>query len=308
MSSVLITGANGFIGRHCLPTLLARNYTVHAVTSKDSCRSNLPDVQWHKANLLEAGTATALVERLRPDRLLHLAWYAEPGKFWDAQENLHWVRASLELFSAVAENKGSRIVSAGSCAEYAPNSGECTEDETPTIPTTSYGTCKHALGRVLDSFSRQAGLSSAWGRIFFLYGPYEHPSRLVAYVIRSLLRNEPALCSEGTQVLDFLHVEDAAAAFVALLESEAQGPVNIACGRPVMLKDLLAEIGSQMGRLELIRFGARVGRPDASRLWANTKRLNEETNWKPHYDLADGIRQTIEWTRNVAEIPAFPKG
>jgi nucleoside-diphosphate-sugar epimerase len=302
MSSVLVTGASGFIGRHCVPILAEKGYTVHALTSGTSSGSAVPGVCWHRANLLEPGTAASMVQRLRPDYLLHLAWYAEPGKFWEARENLDWVRASLELTAAFAANKGKRMAAAGSCAEYAANSGECVEKETPAIPATLYGTCKHAFGQMLGAFSRPAGFSSAWGRIFFLYGPHEHPSRLVAYVIRSLLRDEPALCSDGTQTLDFLHVEDAASAFVALLESEAQGPVNIASGRPVLLKDLLREIGTQTGRPELIRFGARPASSQVARLWANAKRLTGETGWKPRYDLADGIRQTIEWTRDAAEM------
>src|SRR6202790_4494362 len=107
------------------------------------------------------------------------------------------------------------------------------ENSTPLLPTTLYGTSKHALERMLHSSSQQMGFSSAWGRIFFLYGPHEEPSRLVAYVVQSLLRAEPALCSDGNQVLDFVHVEDVASAFVALLESKVEGPVNIASGRAV---------------------------------------------------------------------------
>jgi UDP-glucuronate decarboxylase len=168
-----------------------------------------------------------------------------------------------------------------------------------------YGTCKHSFGRILDSFSRRTDLSSAWGRIFFLYGPYEHPSRLIAYVVQSLLRAEPALCSDGNQVLDFMHVEDTASAFVALLENEIQGPVNIASGRPVVVRDLLQEIGMQIGRPELIRLGARKSSSEVSCIWANVERLTKEMDWKPHYDLTSGIQQIIEWWRNSAGLREY---
>jgi nucleoside-diphosphate-sugar epimerase len=224
-----------------------------------------------------------------------------PGKFWEARENVDWVRASLELLCAFADSGGKRIVAAGSCAEYDSAAGECLENLTPLLPRTLYGTSKFAFERLLLSSGEQTGLSSASGRIFFLYGPNEHRSRLVAYAIRSLLKGEPALCSEGKQILDFMHVEDAASAFVALLESDLQGPVNIGSGNPVSLRVVLEEIGRQLGRLDLIRFGANAGVRDTARLWANVGRLDTELGWLPRYTLAGGITQTIEWWRNAAE-------
>ena len=300
MKRILVTGASGFIGRQCVPLLVSKDYEVHALSRRRPAEKALPNVSWHKVDLLRPGRAAEFIGRVRPDCVLHLAWYAEPGKFWEARENLDWVRASLELLCAFADNGGKRIVAAGTCAEYDCSAGECVENATPLIPTTLYGTSKHALERMLHSSSRQTGLSSAWGRIFFLYGPHEHPSRLVAYVVRSLLQGEPALCSEGGQILDFLYVEDAASAFIALLESEAQGPVNVGSGRPVAVRDVLQEIGRQLGRLDLIRFGARAGSSETDRFWANTQRLVKETGWAPRHTMASGIEETIEWWRNAS--------
>jgi len=304
MSPILVTGASGWIGRHCVRLLASKGHSVHAVSRRLPAELAPSGVSWHQVDLLSPGRVAELVRHVRPDRVLHLAWYAEPGKFWEAQENLHWVRASLELLSAFAENGGRRIVSAGSCAEYECNAGECVENVTPLVPNTLYGTSKHALERILDAFGPRASLSNAWGRVFFLYGPNEHPSRLVAYVVQSLLSGEPALCSEGAQILDFLHVEDAASAFVALLESDVQGPVNLGSGKPVVVRDLLQEIGRQTGRPELIRLGARNSNSAIERLWANTQRLEKEVGSLPRLTLADGIKQTIEWWRRRLPVPA----
>lgn len=297
MKKVLVTGATGFIGWHCLPLLIARGYQVHALCRRQPEIGSVPGVSWHILNLLCPGSAAKIVDEVRPDYILHLAWYAVPGKFWASLENLEWVAASLELLSAFADKTGQRVVLAGSCAEYGWTAGECVEDATPLLPNTLYGSCKHALERILHSWSRQTGVNSAWGRIFCLYGPHEHPSRLVAHVVRSLLQGQPALCSGGTQIRDFLHVQDVASAFVALLESEVQGPVNVGSSQPVAVRDVVREIGQQLGRLELIHFGARDSRSETPRLWANTQRLVEEVGWTPHYDLTRGIEQTIQWWR-----------
>ena len=242
---VLVTGATGFIGRNCLPLLVAENYEVHAVSRREFSGLDQPGVTWHQTNLLRPGRAIELIGQIQPEWLLHLAWYTAPGKFWEARQNIDWARASLELLTAFSDNKGERIVCAGTCAEYAA-AGECYENRTPLLPTTLYGTCKHAFQTVLHSSSQQTGLSSAWGRIFFLYGPHEDPSRVVPYVVNSLLQGKPALCTQGTQILDILHVQDAASALVSLLRSGIQGPVNIGSGDPLPLRVVLHEIGQQL--------------------------------------------------------------
>ena len=193
-------------------------------------------------------------------------------------------------------------MAAGSCAEYVSNAGECDEENTPLLPSTLYGSSKHALEKELRFNGNWNGLSYAWGRVFHLYGAYEDPAKLVAYAVRSLLRGEQALCTDGLQVLDLLHVADVASAFVALLGSDLTGAVNIGSGHPVAVREVLSEIGNQIGRPELIRLGAKPSAPNTTRLWANTKRLTSELGWTPHYTLADGIKQTIEWWRTIGDL------
>lgn len=206
--------------------------------------------------------------------------------------------ASLALLQAFAEQGGRRVVMAGSCAEYDWEHGRCMEDVTPRTPATVYGTCKNALQDMLAVYARQYDLSSAWGRVFFLYGPHEYPSRLVALVIRSLLRGQPALCSSGEQVRDFLYVSDVASAFVALLDSKVQGPVNIASGEAMTIRNVVAETAMKLGCPELLRLGARApSTQEPPILLADVRRLKEEVGWRPGFDLNRGLDATIAWWR-----------
>ena len=295
MKRVLVTGATGFIGRHSLAGLLAADYEVHAITIDPS----LPEpigVNWHALNLLNLQQIDRLVAAVRPTHLLHFAWYAAPGKYWTAPENVLWQQASLALLHNFVQHGGQRAVMAGTCAEYDWNYGFCSERYTPLAPRTLYGTCKHALQLTLHAYAAQTQLSAAWGRIFFLYGSHEHPDRLVSSVIRALLSGEPALCSHGNQVRDFLHVQDVAAAFVALLDSAVTGPVNIASGQAVQLKTIINTIAAQLDRADLIRLGALpVASDEPPLIVADARRLRTEVGWQPQYDLATGLAQTIGW-------------
>lgn len=302
MKRVLLTGATGFIGRHCLPLLLETGFQVHAVSSRLTGQSQ-PEVFWHQADILDSVQLTKLIDDVRPTHLLHLAWYTAPGKYWTSLENIRWVRASLELLQVFASKGGNRVVMAGTCAEYDWSYGYCSESITPLLPSTLYGTCKHSLQMMLSEFSKETGLSSAWGRIFFLYGPHEHPERLVPSVIRSLLLGEPARCSHGKQVRDFMHVKDVASAFVSLMESDVSGPVNIASGRAIELKEIIYKIADKINRRDLVQLGAQsVPESEPPLLIANVSCLSKKLGWLPKLDLDGGLDETIAWWQSYGLV------
>lgn len=291
---MLVTGARGFIGRHCLPMLLERGYEVHGVTSRE-VPAEAEHVIWHGADLLDPAQVSGLLQASKPTHLLHLAWLTTPGQYWTSTVNVKWVAAGLDLIQAFADHGGRRAVGAGTCAEYDWSNGHCDEERTRLAPATLYGASKHVLRLALQAMAAERSLSAAWGRVFYLFGPGEHASRLVPSVVRSLLGGEPAKCSAGTQVRDFLYVKDVAAAFVALLDSEVGGAINIASGHPVAVRDLVLGIADRLGRRDLVEFGAPVNEPAS--LTAATARLFGEVGWRPTYDLDSGLAETIEWWR-----------
>jgi nucleoside-diphosphate-sugar epimerase len=297
--TVLVTGANGFIGRHVIQPLQQLGFTVYGVSR--STPVALP-CTWHEADLLDPLQIQKLMAIVQPTHLLHLAWYAVPGQYWQSPENFRWVQASLELARQFQAHGGHRLVAAGSCAEYDWRYGYCQEQLTPKLPQTPYGVCKHALAELLESYGQLMGLSTAWGRVFFLYGSSEHPDRLVASVVRSLLRGEVARCSHGKQIRDFLHVHDVANAFAALLASEVSGSVNIASGVPLTLKAMIYAIAEQLQATSRISLGAiPAAANDVSLLVADATRLHQEVGWQPIYTLEQGVAHTIRWWQDHLE-------
>ena len=299
---VLVTGGSGFIGQYCLKQLHAKGYEVHAVSSAP--RPDTDSVQWHRASLLDGGQTRALVRTVKPSHLLHLAWYTKHGKYWTAPENLDWVKGSLTLMQEFSESGGRRLVSAGTCAEYDWNHGVCVEDQTPLVPETLYGTSKHAMQLMQRGWCTQNGVSGAWGRVFSLYGPAEYPDRLVASVILALLRGEVATCGNGTLVRDYSHAEDVAAAFVAILESPIEGPVNIGSGDGISLHDLVEKIAVKLDGSKLIRYRPPSLAPgtEPALLLPDVSRLLS-TGWLKKFDIDGGLDDTIAWWRQQPGMP-----
>ncbi len=256
----------------------------------------------HKVDLLDPAAIAPLLAEQKPTHLLHFAWNAVPGVYWTSPDNYRWLGASFALLQAFQNAGGTRAVMAGSCAEYDWAQAEfCQETTTPlqrqgtALPYTS---CKLAMQALLHRFGADSGLSTAWGRIFFQYGPFEHPNRLVSSVILHLLRGQPALCTHGRQMRSFLHAADVGSAFAALLASNVQGPVNIGAAERISLAELAGMIGDALGRPELVRLGARAapaGEPAV--LLPDVTRLQQEVGWRPDYDLPSGIADTIAWWR-----------
>jgi nucleoside-diphosphate-sugar epimerase len=155
----LVTGAGGFIGRWSVPALLSMGYEVHAQLSGKADRDvpeELRGAEIHVADLLSETGPDELLAAAQPTHLLHFAWVATPGLYWNSTENFQWVSASERLLRAFRSHGGSRAMMAGSCAEYDwSRVEECDELQSPLAASSPYAACKIALQKSLADFGRR---------------------------------------------------------------------------------------------------------------------------------------------------------
>jgi nucleoside-diphosphate-sugar epimerase len=294
---VLVTGAGGFLGQPAVQALLGRGWQVEAANFGPAPEGH-DKARWHDLDLLDPARRARLLDETRPSHLLHLAWYAGADIYGSA-ENYRWAEGSLQLLEEFSRRGGSRVVFVGSCAEYDWQHGVCHERTTPLAPASPYGESKRDLGEGFAGLLAADGRpSGAWARPFFLFGPHESPRRLIASVIRSLLRGEPARCSHGRQIRDYLYSVDLADGLVTLLESDVEGAINIASGEESSIGELVQRAAALVGREELVELGAIEARADEPPLIvADVGRARDELGWSPRHELDEALEQTIDWWR-----------
>jgi nucleoside-diphosphate-sugar epimerase len=294
---VLVTGATGFLGSHCLAPLVERGFDVLGLY-RERAPQDVPGVRWIRGDVMDRAAMRTLLEEHKPKGLLHLAWFVEPGKLVTDSSNLSWTSASLDLIRAFREGGGERCTVSGSCYEYDWRFGYCVEGVTPCEPDTLYGAAKDSLRRTFLAYCNVSGLSGSWGRAFFMYGPRENPARLVSSVIISLLTGSPAKSSHGLQVRDYLYIQDVADGMVALFASQGRGAYNIAAGSSTTIREIVELLGKITGRSDLLRIGALPARAnDAPLVLGDGRRTLNDTGWKPRLTLEAGLSATVDWWR-----------
>ena len=149
---VLLTGATGFIGRYVAAELERQG--IEFVTIGRT-KPNESSSQHITADLLTVEDFSDIIKQSEATHLIHLAWYAEHGKYWTSPLNLDWMQATVRLVTAFCQQGGEHITVAGTCAEYDWSYGYCIEDVTPTNPSTIYGIAKDATRRLCQVIAKE---------------------------------------------------------------------------------------------------------------------------------------------------------
>jgi len=278
---VLVTGASGFVGRQIVAAL-------HALGAEPV----VPAAP--RPDLLLTAARRDLVAAARADTLIHAAWVTDHGAFWQSDQNLDWVGASLDLLRQFAAAGGKRVVLVGTCAEYDwshPARAPWRETRA-TRPASLYGAAKLAAWTAAAAFAAQCGISAANARLFLPVGRHEAEGRLLPRLLAAVRDGSDLPVGPAELTRDVMDVRDAGEAIARLVLSPAEGPVNIGTGRPVTLGELVRRVAG--AHAHPIRLGARTLR-QGEPLWmvADPKKLRRATGFVPRYRLGDTIADAL---------------
>jgi CDP-glucose 4,6-dehydratase len=319
----LITGGRGFVGAWLSKALLERG---HRVVSFDRARAGqgpspigllgVEDEVTHvDGDLLDADLLARTLDQHQVDTVFHLAAVTIVGAV-QASPVLGYeinVRGTWLLLDACRAHGAERVVVASSDKAYGANADLPYREDHPPRPTAPYEASKAAADLIARTYWSSYGLPVAVTRFANIYGGADLSfSRLIPEAVSAAVRGRsPILRSDGSPERDFLYVEDATAAYLALADHLHQDDVrgeafNAGGGRPWAVGEVIRLIAQLSGAdLEPVRAGAGSPAGEIDRQWLDATKIRERCGWTPAVGLEEGLARTIDWYRRHPEsMPA----
>ena len=322
MVKALVSGAHGFVGSHLARALLERGDEVRVLDRPaprladvgGERRSGLDllsirdEVELVEADLRDADAVTTAVEGA--DSVFHLAAQTIVGVARESPLETFEVnvRGAWNVFEACRTHAVDRVVFASSDKAYGASPELPYREDFPLRAAYPYDASKAAADTIARSYANAYGLPLAVTRFANIYGGGDlNFSRLIPETVVALLDGRPPVIrSDGNPERDFLHVDDAVAAYLAIAAALADGGAgeafNAGGERPHSVREVVELIAAAAGGGIAPDFRG-AGNPDGEidRQFVDSAKLRELTGWRPEVGLEDGLRRTLEWYREHPE-------
>jgi UDP-glucose 4-epimerase len=316
---ILVTGGAGYIGSIVAAELLRAGHevVVYDNLSHGHRRAVPQGAQVVHGEVGEAQAVAAVLERQRPDAVMHFAALIEAGESMQFPERYfrNNTASTLTLLEAMLQHGPRRLVFSSTAALYGNPERTPIAEDAPLLPTNAYGESKLLVERMLAWFHQIHGLRYASLRYFNAAGAagelgedHRPESHLIPLVLQVAQGSRPSISiygadydtPDGTCVRDYIHVEDLASAHVLALEalgSREQLIYNLGNGRGFSVRQVVEVARRVTGHA--IPAQAAPRRPgDPAVLVASSERIRRELGWQPRYpELEQIVASAWEWRR-----------
>ena len=326
---VLVTGAAGFIGMHCIERLLARGDQVvgidnlndyYDVTLKESRLARIADhaaFRFHRVSIEDKEAMAGIFAGEKPDRVIHLA--AQAGVRYSLENPHAYIDANLQGFMNILEgcrhNDVAHLVYASSSSVYGGNAQmPFSEHHSVDHPVSLYAATKKANELMAHTYSHLYGLPTTGLRFFTVYGPWGRPD-MALFLFTDAIRNGRPIdvFNQGAMVRDFTYIDDIVEGVIRVLDKTATPDTdfdpmnpdpgtstapfrvfNIGNGNPTPLMDYIGALEDALGMTaEKNMMPMQPG--DVPATSADTSELRDWVGFAPNTDVRDGVQRFVGW-------------
>jgi CDP-glucose 4,6-dehydratase len=312
--SVLVTGGDGLLGSWLCAALVARGASVVVIRRDEPAAPGLEllgvadRVSTVRGDICEEGLIARTLNEYEVSSVFHLAAQTlvttanrSPRSTFETN-----IRGTWMLLEDCRVHGVSSVVVASSDKAYGRQPELPYREQQPLVPSYPYDVSKAAADLIARSYWHTFELPVAVTRFANLYGGGDtNRSRLVPETVAAALCGRaPVIRSDGSPERDFLYVEDAVAAYLAIWEAVLDGrgcgeAFNAGGGDPHRVRDVVQLICRLAGSgVEPEIRGAGVPHGEIDRQYVDAAKLRELTGWQPRVGLEQGLRMTIEWYRS----------
>lgn len=313
---VLVTGANGFIGKHLMERLTKENIPVAGLDLASSnewkrTQVNTSSPKIHRGSILDDSFLRGVFDIESPTHVIHLAAVAEPKRYVQEPQTVLDVnlRGSLKV-ADLCKIFGSTLLFSSSSEIYGKNESVPLKESSdrilgdPSLHRWQYGSSKAVIEHLLFAMAMDGDLSFTSMRFFNVYGP-ELEGRVVKNFVSSAVHSRDLVVNgSGEQIRSFTYIKDAISAIFQLLQHPPlNDAVNIGDPRGARSVKALAEtvIGISNSSSGIV-FGPRnpygQGYEDCDIRIPSIEKLTSITGWEPQVDLEDGLREFISYEKS----------
>lgn len=311
MASILVTGADGFIGSHLVEKLVDEGKKVKAFVCYNSFNSwgwldtfpkeKLDKIEIFAGDVRDPNGVRSAVKGC--DTIYHLAAliaipysYHSPDSYVDTN-----VKGTLNILQAARDYDVKRVLVTSTSEVYGTAMYVPIDEKHPRQGQSPYSATKIGADAIADSFYRSFNLPVTIVRPFNTYGPRQSARAVIPTIITQLLAGKTEIKLGALHpTRDLLFVKDTAAGFVAIANSEKTigEEINLASQHEISIGDLAQQLINFINpKAKIVTDDVRL-RPEKSeveRLLGSAEKIKNLTGWKPAYDLKKGLEQTIEW-------------
>ncbi len=307
LARVLVTGGAGFIGSTLVDLLIEQGHAVSVIDNLSTGRGeNLnPRADFHEVDLRDAEAVCEVLAAVQPAFVHHLA--AQPGvrlslvdPAYDAQIN---IVGALNLLEGCRASQVGRVIysSSGGAIYGDPERLPVTEDAV-VVPISPYGVSKYTFELYLKAANVVWGLDYIVVRYANVYGPRQDPrgeAGVISIFTDAMLEGRrPSIFGDGEATRDYIHVADVVRANLAAMSAPSLRAYNVGTGAETSVRQLYDTLASIIGfGEEPIYEDPRPG--EIARTTLDASRLTTDTGWRPQFDLAAGLRDTVEFFRRA---------
>lgn len=321
----LVTGGHGFIASHLARALVERGDRVTVIdkAGPEPGRSGLElqgvadQVELIDLDLAQPGGAAELMVGEAPfDSIFHLAAQtlvgpamSEPVATFEAN-----VAATWQLLEACRHSDIGALIVASSDKAYGPSPQLPYREGQALLPASPYEASKAAAEMIVRAYRHSYRLPVTITRFANVYGGGDlNFSRLIPELMAAeVAGRRPEIRSDGSPERDYLYIDDAVAAYLAVEKLAGEGRdggvpavFNAGSGRPRSVRELIEDLGRALGRdIEVEYRGRGVPAGEIDRQWVDSARLRDQAGWCPEVELQEGLGRTHSWYRTHSELVA----
>ena len=274
---IVLTGASGLIGYNCIIPLEAAGYKI-IILNRNNC------------SLFDENSIKEFLQHHKPQYMLHFAWNTKQG-YLNSELNYEYKKAGINLLKYFAKFGGKKAIFAGTCLEYKFKDTPLKETD-EICPHSLYANTKAELMDAGFKLAKDLNFEFGWGRIFNVFGKNEHSTRLTAALIDNLSNNKIFKLENSNLIRDYMYNIDVANAFVAFLNSNITGIVNISTSKGISLGDYAKIIAEKLNKKDFLILKNKSTDEPRIIIGDNTILLNK-IGYKLKYDISNAINEII---------------